>query len=175
MIKVHPGLSMWRSILGENIGNAARELDLNTVFLDVTLNTYNLNNCLVEGMTPTEGIKRLIDQIGALNSGLVIGGEGLNEITAQGQSFAQAHLFESWQRNVPGLERTGGCPLNNFLFGKLCRTIGYSGLGGRNPDEELRMRIHSEHGVIPTITIRSPREISEPNATVKRILDGAGG
>ena len=148
---------------------------MNIVFIDVTLNTYNLHNCLVEGMTPTEGMKRLIEHVAGLGSGLVVGGEGLNEITAQGQSFAQAHLFESWQQSNPGLERAGGCPLNEFLFGKLCRTIGYSGLAGRNADQELRMRIHEEHGAIPTLTIRTAREISEPNSAVKRLLDRAAG
>jgi hypothetical protein len=173
MVKIHPGLSMWRSILGENILGAARTLSLQAVFIDVTLNTYNLHNCLVESMTPTEGMRRLIEQVAALGDGLVVGGEGLNEITAQGLSFAQAHLFESWQDTRPGLERTGGCPLNEFLFGKLCRTIGYSGLGGRDHNEELRMRIHEEHGAVPTLTVKSPQEITHPNPTVKQILEKA--
>ena len=79
----------------------------------------------------------------------------------------------SWQSSVQGLERTGGCAFNEFLLGKLCRTIGYSGLDGWNADEELRMRMHEEHGAIPTITIRPSREIAEPNIVVKRILDRA--
>jgi len=173
MVKVHPGLSMWRSILGENIQKAVKELSLDTVFIDVTLTTYNLCNSLVEATTSSEGMKRLIEHVAGLGQGLVVGGEGLNEITAQGLSFAQAHLFRSWQTSSEGLERTGGCALNEFLFGRLCRTIGYSGLGGRNAAEELRMRIHEEHGAIPTITIRSAREITDPNPAVKRILDRA--
>ncbi|HVN79298.1 MAG TPA: DUF6259 domain-containing protein [Terriglobia bacterium] len=173
MVKIHPGLSMWRSILGENILGAARTLSLQAVFIDVTLNTFNLHNCLVESMTPTEGMRRLIEQVANLGDGLVVGGEGLNEITAQGLSFAQAHLFDSWHDTRPGLERTGGCPFNEFLFGKLCRTIGYSGLGGRDQNEELRMRIHEEHGAIPTLTIDSPQEITHPNPTVKQILEKA--
>jgi hypothetical protein len=171
MVKIHPGLAAWRSILGENILAAAEDLDLETVFIDVTLCTYNLNNCLVEASTPTEGMKRLISRIASLGSGLVVGGEGLNEITAQGLSFAQAHLFKSWQTSMEGLERAGGCPLNEFLFGKLCRTIGYSGLSGRTQDEELRMRIHIEHGAIPTVTVDSADEITRPNAAVKRMLE----
>jgi hypothetical protein len=171
MIKVHPGLSMWRSILGENIAKAGSELKLDSVFIDVTLVTHNLHNCLVESMTSTEGMKRLINHISSLNNGLVVGGEGLNEITMQGLSFAQAHLFKSWQTSVDGLERAGGCDLNNFLFGKLARTIGYSGLSGKTKDEELRMQIHLDHGAIPTITIDSSDEIANPNAAVKRLLD----
>ena len=175
MVKIHPGLSMWRSVLGENILKAARELSLDTVFIDVTLCTWNIHNCIVESMAPTEGMNRLIRHVASLGNGLVVGGEGLNEITAQGQSFAQAHLFKSWQSSVEGLERTGGCNLNEFLFGKLCRTIGYSGLGGRNKDEEQRMQIHMEHGAIPTITIRSAEDIINPNPGIKRILDIAAG
>ena len=175
MVKIHPGLSMWRSILGENILKAVRELSLDTVFIDVTLCIWNIHNCLVESMAPTEGMNRLIRHVGRLGDGLVVGGEGLNEITAQGQSFAQAHLFKSWQSSIEGLERAGGCNLNEFLFGKLCRTIGYSGLGGRNKDEKLRMQIHLEHGAIPTITIRSAEEIINPNPGVMRMLDIAAG
>ncbi len=174
MVKVHPGLSMWRSILGENILIAAKELSLDTVFIDVTLHSYNLFNCFVESTTPTEGMKRLIQHVATLEKGLVVGGEGLNEITAQGQSFAQVHLFNSWHDSIEGLERAGGCNLNEVLFGKLCRTIGYSGLSGKNKNEELRMQIHLEHGAIPTITIRSAKDIINPNSAVKRLLDMVG-
>jgi len=171
MVKVHPGLSMWRSILGENIKKASDELDLDCIFTDVTLVSLNLYNSLVENTTSTEGMKMLIEHIGSLGKGLVVAGEGLNEITMQGQSFAQAHLFKSWQTSIDGLERTGGCNLNQVLFGNLCKIIGYSGLGGRNKDEETRMNIHLEHGGIPTITIRSADEILNPNPAVKRIFE----
>jgi hypothetical protein len=170
MVKIHPGLSLWRSILGDAILEAARPLDLETVFVDVTLVTQNLHNGLVEGTTSTEGMRKLIDHVAGLGKGLVVGGEGLNEVTAQGLSFAQAHLFRSWQENGAGLERTGGCALNDFLFGRLCRTIGYSALSGKTEAEQLRMRIHEEHGAIPTITIDGADEILRPNPAVERVL-----
>jgi hypothetical protein len=171
MIKVHPGLAMWRSILAERIGEAVEQVGTDTVFIDVTLCSHNLHNCLVESTTSTEGMKRLIEQIATLGGGLAVGGEGLNEITMQGLSFAQAHLFKSWHASIEGLERTGGCALNDFLFGKLCRTFGYSRLSGANEDEELRMRIHEEHNAIPTVTVRSAEEITSPNRAVRRALD----
>jgi hypothetical protein len=175
MVKVHPGLSMWRSILGQQILQASQALDLDSVFIDVTLVTQNLHNCFVEGMTASEGMKRLIRHVAELGKGLVVGGEGLNEITMQGQSFAQAHLFKSWHSSVAGLERTGGCALNDLLFGRLCRTIGYANLGGRNEDQALRMKMHLEHGAIPTVTIRSAQEIVKPNPAVEQMLRRAGG
>jgi len=173
MIKVHPGLSMWRSILGRAILDATRDLTTDTAFIDVTLVSHNLHNCFVEAATPTEGMHKLIRHVASLGPGLVVGGEGLNEITMQGQSFAQAHLFKSWHDSIDGLERTGGCDLNAFLFDGLCRTIGYANLGGRDANQELRMKMHSEHGAIPTVTIRSARDILRPNAAVRQMLDRA--
>jgi hypothetical protein len=101
----------------------------------------------------------------------VVAGEGCNEISMQGLSFAQAHLFKSWQTSIEGLERTGGCNLNQVLFGKLCRIFGYSGLSGKTRDEETRMQIHLEHGGIPTIVIDSVNEITNPNLPVKRMFE----
>lgn len=158
-------------MLCSKIQETARKHALREVFVDVALNTFNLHNCLVENTTSTEGVNRLVHQIAGL--GLSVGAEGLNETFFQGLSFAQVHLFRNPRTAMEGLERTGGCPLNNFLFGRLCRSFGYSGLGGRNADEELRARVHEENGALPTITIRSAGEIDNPTRAVKRALDGA--
>jgi hypothetical protein len=175
MVKIHPGLSMWRSLLGNRILKTAEELSLETLFIDVTLCMWNIQNCIVESMPPTEGMNRLIRHVSELGKGFVVGGEGLNEITAQSQSFGQVHLFKSWQTSIEGLDRAGGCNLNELLFGKLCRSFGYSGLGGEDKDKELRMQIHLEHGTIPTITINSEKDILNPNSAVNRMLVMAAG
>ena len=171
MVKIHPGLSMWRSILGQNMLKPIKDLSLTTVFIDVTLCIWNIHNCLVESMPPTEGMNKLIRHVSELGPGLVVAGEGLNEITAQRQSFSQVHLFRSSQDSVPGLERTGGCNLNEVLFGKLVRTFGYSGLGGKDKNQETRMQLHIEHGAMPTVTISSAEEILNPNPAVKRMIE----
>jgi hypothetical protein len=74
MVKIHPGLSMWRSILGERILTASKDLLLNTVFIDVTLCIWNIHNSIVESMPPTEGMNKLIRQVSELGNGLVVGG-----------------------------------------------------------------------------------------------------
>lgn len=173
MVKIHPGLRLWRSILGENILKAAQVSALDTVFIDVTLCMWNLRNAIVESYSTIEGMDLLIKHVASLGTGLVVGGEGLNEITAQSQSFAQAHLFNSHHNSISGLERTGNCNLNELLFGKLCRTIGYANLGGKDANEALRMRIHAEHGAIPTLTIGSEQEILSPNPVVAKLLEAA--
>ena len=47
-------------------------------------------------------------------------------------------------------------------------------MGGRDSDQALRMKMHLEHGTIPTVTIRSAEEIESPNTSVKQMLNMAG-
>ncbi len=173
MVKIHPGLSMWRSILAEHIQRGLNGLGVEAVFIDVTLCSFNIHNCLVENTTTTEGMRRLIDQIAGIAPGLAVGGEGLNEITAQGLTVAQAHLFRSHHDSCPGLERAGGYPLNAFLFGRLCRTFGYSRLSGKTEDEQTRSRVHLSLDAIPTITGLSAAEIRSPNPAVRELFEMA--
>ncbi len=170
MVKIHPGLSLWRSILTEHVRAATEALTLQLAFLDVTLCTWNLHNCLVENMTPTEGMQRLIAEVAGIGGGLYVGGEGRNETTMTGQSFSQVHLFRSSGRSIDGLERTGGCPLNEFLFGRWSRSFGYSSLGGHTDDEHMRMQLHVSLGAIPTVTVESAAEIERPNPAVEEMI-----
>lgn len=171
MVKIHPGLALWRAILAENIDRALAALDYGTdaVFTDVTLCSYNLDNCLVDNTTSTEGMARLIDHVSRIGGGLAVGGEGLNEITMQKLSFAQVHLFD-FNLNGEPLARTGKCDLNRFLFGRLCVPFGYSGLGGRDENEEIRSRVHLEHGAVPTIIVGGAADIENPTPEVARML-----
>lgn len=166
MMKVHPALPVWRHVLGQNILSAARTLDLDSVFIDVTLCNYNLHNCLVNNTTPAEGMQALIDYVASLGRGLTVGGEGLNELTL-GLSFAQAHLFKGGHMSLEELERTGVCDINRFLFGRLCRTIGYSRL---DPEDGLRvLKVYANHGVIPTLIVDAKR-LAQKDAVVDETL-----
>jgi len=170
-MRLHGGSSMWRSILAENILALAEAVNLDSVFLDVTMNNHNVYNCFVENYTPTTGMMELIRTMGALGKGLVVTGEGRNEIVMQDEAFGQVHLFKSWHENLPGLEKLKTCPLGEFMFGPWCRAFGYNRLTGRTPAEEFRMKMQLEQGSVPTITIRSADEIRNPNAGVKLMLD----
>jgi len=174
MVKIHPGLKAWRTILKENIAAAVRTHGLEAVFTDVTLNTGNLMNCLVDNMTSTEGMWHLLRELGEIDKGLVVGGEGRNEVIAQGQAFAQAHLLFSWHSTVDGLAGAQ-CDLGNRLYGDLCRCIGYSGLSGSSQESEQRIGAHEDQGTIPTITVSNAGEIINPNPVVKRLLEKAAG
>ena len=174
MIKVHPGLATWRSILAESVAGAVADLGVDAAFLDVTLCTWNTDNGTVQYQTTSEGMKRIIEKVATMGAGLAVGGEGRNEITMLPQTFGQVHLFNSHQKSCEGLDRAGGTPVNEFLFGAWCCSFGYSNLGGATEDSALRMDVHTSLGAVPTVTVRSADEIEKPNPAVAKMLEMAG-
>ena len=174
MTKIHPGSSLWQHELYTRMEKLASEYPVAGCFIDVSLCTYNLHNALVEGRTSTEGMNDLIRLLSGIRGGLPIGGEGLNEITAQGESFAQMHLYHSGHFSCPGLERCGGdCAINDFIYGDLCFTIGYANVSGKNDDELTRARVYDDHNTIPTLTCTAPEQIAQPNAYVRSVMEKA--
>ena len=65
-------------------------------------------------------------------------------------------------------------PLNEFLFGRWCRSFGYSKLSGKTPTDAFRIKMHIAQEAVPTITIRSPEEVKNPNQAVEDVLAAAG-
>jgi len=173
-MRLHAGLSMWRSILVEQILKLKEKLSLEAVYIDVTMNTHNVHNCLVENTTPTEGMQRLQKTIKSLGDGVVLAGEGRNEINMQDQCFSIVHLFKSWKENIKGLERIKPIQLSEFLFGRWSRAFGSSRLSGNTPEEDFRIKRQIAFGGIPTITIQSAEEIKHPNPAVREVLQQAG-
>ena len=171
MVKVHPGLARWRAILAENIDRALALLEDNTdaIFTDVTLCTFNLENCLVDNTTAMQGMNLLIDHISRLRGGVAVGGEGLNELTMQKLSFAQVHPFGHGLKGGE-LARTGGNDLNDFLFGRLCRAFAYCGLTGEDGDNVMMARIFTEHGAIPTPSLNCAGDVERPTPAVAEAL-----
>ena len=171
MTKIHPGQPMWASILREQLQKLKKAHHLDAVFTDVSHNTFNLYNCLVNNTTSTEGAKLLQDYLNSIDGGLALGGEGLNEITMQSQAFSQVHLFKNPPPPHPELARCGGIDLGHFLWGDRCRMIGYSKLEEDNEWTLMRMRNHIEHGCIPTITGTHPEYMKNPNKNLLAMFD----
>ena len=171
MIKIHTAFPTWHSVLREQIREAVDGLDLENVFIDVALCLYNAQKSLINNTPTTQGFLkeiRHLQAIGRKGRPLYVGAEGLNEITMQGISFAQVHLFNRSSGAVQ--QSTGKCDLNSFLFDKLVRSMGYSDLSGNTEDSAIYMQSHVDHGTIPTVTVRSADEIENPNSAVEKMM-----
>lgn len=173
IMRMHPGSSMWRSVLADNILRAVEKLGATEAFLDVTMNIHNVANCFVENWTPPEAMGRLESTVAELGNGLVLGGEGRNEVTMRYQAFGQVHLFRSWQKNIKELDQLPIIPLSEFLYGNWCRAFGYYNLYGGTPEADLRLRKQLEQGAVPTITVHNAAEIENPNAGIQSMFDEA--
>lgn len=93
----------------------------------------------------------------------------------QSQTFAQVHLFESYVHNHPGLHRTGGINLNQFIWGDLCLAVGYHSLTGYTEESLLRMRIHEQHRCVPTLANVTVENLNNPSEGMLNVFRQANG
>lgn len=171
---VHPGASAWRRVVEERVGNALRELHVDGALIDQTFVSWNAENALVENLSIVEGAVTLARELGQLQEGIVMAGEGLNEMTAQYQAFAHVHLFWSPFSNHERLHEIDPTPLGAFLYGELCATMGYNGLNDATEGVKLRIDMHRRLGALPTLTrIDDPDAIRSPGPATRSVLAAA--
>lgn len=175
MYYLHTGASAWRRLLAERIAVAAAKHQLSGVFVDQTLCTWNLDNALIENLSMSDGMVALTKELTELDGPLAVGGEGLNEMNMRYQTFAQAHLFESWHRSNPHFAELDPVPVGQSLYGDLCQTMAYTNIAGDTPESRWRLEVHERLGALPSLIVRRPEEVLEPNRAIRRVLDRATG
>jgi Domain of unknown function (DUF6259) len=167
---IHPGSSVWRHELARRIAVIVDRFDLHGIFIDQTLATGNVDNGLVENLSPTDGMVALGRELRALRPDLAVAGEGVNEMSAQVCAFAQAHLFKSWHGNHPSLGDLEPVPVGKMLWGDICKIMGYLGLRGDTPESRLRMDLHRKLGALPTLTIHSAEQFENLSPAARRLI-----
>ncbi len=175
MYYLHTGASAWRRLLAERIAAAAARHQLSAVFVDQTLCTWNLDNALIENLSMTEGMVALTQDLTELDGPPAVGGEGLNDMSMRYQTFAQAHLFESWHQSNPHFRELDPVPVGEFLFGDLCKTMAYTNIAGDTPESIWRLAVHERLGALPSLVVGKPEQVLQPNEAVRRVLDRANG
>jgi len=174
MAYIHPGLGTWRNKLIDVVGEACGQTGTDVAFIDQTLCTWNADNAIIQGMTTIAGLHKLQEQFAAVHTGLVLAGEGLNEISFQRQCFAQGHILQGWGP----LEQThvevqhGIC---QFLWGDHTRLVGYYHLSPGAADFDKGIEIYLRMGAIPTLITNNPKDLREPAPLTQRILEQARG
>jgi hypothetical protein len=167
---IHPGLSLWRRTLIDRVLGACDPSGADVAFLDQTLCTWNADNAHVEGMNPVAGMRQLLDEFSAIRPDLVLGGEGLTEISFQRQSFAQAHILDGWEK-VDARQVEGTVSVCAFLWGDHCRLVGYFHLSPGDPMFADTISVYEKMGAIPTIVTNNPKDLLEPVEQTRRILE----
>ncbi len=170
MAYIHPGSALWRRTLIDAVRDACRELPAPLAFLDQTLCTWNTDNGVVENLTTVEGLQQMQEEFAAVQPDLVLAGEGLNEISFQRQSFAQAHIHDGWGELKPH-HLAAAHRICAFLWQGHSRLVGYYHLGPKDKDADLGVEVYRRMGAIPTLICNDPTLITRDQPIVRRLLD----
>ena len=119
---ITPASSDYRKMFVDTLKNLWEHYQVDAFHLDISSPVYNDNNGLIDGLTYAEGNILLHQEIRAAIPGIILGGEGLNDVTFIHESFAQRF-------RIPATEIPH--PISSFLFSPY--TISY-GRFITNPD-----------------------------------------
>ena len=172
MAYIHPGLGLWRNTLVDIVLAACAKAQAPGAFLDQTLCTWNADNAMVQGRNTIGGMLLLEEQFNSVAPSLVLGGEGLNEMSMQRQCFAQAHIYDGWtglQSWHPNLY----VPINAFLWRGHCQLFGYYHLTPETPTFESGVSVYERMGALPTIITGNTDHIRNMSPATRRIFDRA--
>ena len=175
LVNVHLAWSPWRRQLTRLVADLINEIELDSVFVDVSQLIHNSDNSLLENLTYAEGSLKLIRELVDLSPGFCVAGEGRNEISTQYLSIVQFHLYNfAHVHAIDGedvdwiVEST--TPVNELLYNGLSRGIGYNYGKGENRKKMVEATL--KQGAIPTLIFQSKEPVAElENDECKLLLD----
>ncbi len=119
---INPASSEYRKMFVSTLKDLWERYRVDAFYLDISSPIYNDKNGLIDGLTYAEGNILLHQEIREAIPGIVLGGEGLNDVTFIHESFAKRF-------RIPATEIPH--PISSFLFSPY--TISY-GRAIPNPD-----------------------------------------
>jgi hypothetical protein len=145
---INPAAKEFRKYVVEQMKTLYETYPIDALHLDINTSVVNDANGLIDGLTAAEGNVLLHQEFAEAMPGIVLGGEGVHEVTFFNTNLAQRGIYRNKQPH----------PISSFLFSTW--TIPY-GFHVPNPDgePELYQKFQEAYivwGVLPTIRIRAP-------------------
>ena len=128
---INPASSEYRKMFVDTLKNLWERYQVDAFHLDISSPVYNDNNGLIDGLTYAEGNILLHQEIRAAIPGIILGGEGLNDVTFIHESFVQRF-------RIPATEIPH--PISSLLFSPY--TISY---GRFIPNPDLRAEEYQKY------------------------------
>ena len=172
---INPASKAWRDELTRLLVEAQKKYGFDAIHLDQTLCIMNDANGLIDGVHCPEGNLLLHRQLCAAMPDVAISGEGLDEITCQGEAFAQRHApmavdhsYGTWNDEYIAC----GHPISSYFLTPYTTIYGY--LGMANPSSSglylAWKRAYENWGVIPTFARPQVAQLEHPNDIVKALF-----
>ena len=162
---INPASRLFREVLVSALKRLCETYPIDALHLDISSRTPNVVNGVIDGLTMAEGNILLHQEIKDAIPGIVLGGEGLHEVTFLHESFAQRY-------HIPETEQPH--PISSFLFSPYTKLYGHLGLD--NPDDEPArykefLYGYEVWGVLPTITIRTTSDLSSDRVETHKLFE----
>ncbi len=153
---INPAAKAFRNYLVEQMKTLYETYPIDALHLDINTSVDNDANGLIDGLTAAEGNILLHQEFAEAMPGIVLGGEGVHEVT-----FFNTNLAQRPRRSYNKQPH----PISSFLFSPW--TIPY-GFHVPNPDGEPELyrpfqEAYIVWNVLPTIRIRAPWMLREPH------------
>ncbi|MDE0482713.1 MAG: DUF6259 domain-containing protein [Candidatus Poribacteria bacterium] len=153
---INPAAKEYRKYMVEQMKTLYETYPIDALHLDINTSVDNDANGLIDGLTAAEGNVLLHQELAAAMPGIVLGGEGVHEVT-----FFNTNLAQQPRRSFNEQPH----PISSFLFSNW--TIPY-GFHVPNPDSEPELykpfqEAYVVWNVLPTIRIRAPWMLIEPH------------
>jgi hypothetical protein len=165
----------WRKLFVDRMKEVCTKYNVDAFHLDQTLCIFNDKNGLIDGVNAMQGNLLLHQELRQALPGVALSGEGLDEITARYEAFAQRHvtgvdfISGTWDDAALRLAH----PVSSMVL--LPQTTMYGYLGLPNPQHQpgpycAWRRAYERFGVIPTFAWPDAAQLTGGNAIVEGLL-----
>lgn len=164
---INPASRAFRKMLVNQFSEVWETYRVDAFHLDLSMMAGNDGNGLIDGFTLAEGNILLHKELREAIPGIVLGGEGINEVNYLYESFTQYHLIRSGEQ--PHL-------INAFLFSPYVRFYGHLGLPNpdRYPEQYQGFAAAYEFwGAIPTVRLDGIWDLDPDYTVTYQILENA--
>ena len=178
---VNPGYKPWRDFQIEQFKKLFSMSPGDGLFLDQAFLMFNDGNGPVDGQTMVQANLEFHREVAEALPGIALGGESINEITMQFESFCELHFLSLDLKNGENGEPRGWwldpgafdrmVPLVTRFISPHTRPMGYIGFPETSSPyyEAWRDALHV-YGGIPTLTEPTLREMEDNESEVRRVM-----
>jgi hypothetical protein len=181
---VSPAARAWRDYQVGAFKTLLAKYPADGLFIDQSFLMFNDGNSLIDGKTTVQGNLAFQRELAEAIPGVAIGGEGINEITAQYQSFCELHPLGlhietdpkgkslGWRIDPGAFDRI--VPLVSRYILPHTRPMGYLAYPETSSAYYTGWRdsLHIYQG-LPTLTRPSVSDLEDANSEVRRVIHEA--
>lgn len=82
-------------------------------------------------------------------------------------------MHRAHRRSRPQFTELDPVPGGEFLHRDQCKAVACTSIAGDTPESARRLEAHERLGALPSLIVRKPDDVFQPNPAVKRVFERA--